>query len=281
VAGVVALVLNLGLVSGLQPARLFDLWPAALILLGVVLIGRAWLPRLAVPLALAVALVLVVGALAYSPLAPGWRAGTARADYSAPLGGTGSGRLDLGLGGSRVDVRSQEMPDLYRAHLEYPAGRRPTVGVSGGVVTIGSNGGFSLFGGAGDRGEVTINQGIPWDITLGGGANQATLDLRSIHVLSLDVNGGANHVDVRLPRPSETVSVQVSGGASNVDIHRPEGTAIRVRVSGGASNLTADGSRHSGLGQDISWQSAGYGAATGRYDVSLSGGATNVTVDQR
>jgi Domain of unknown function (DUF5668) len=52
-AGVLALLLDFGVVSSSQVARVFALWPAALVLLGVALICRAWLLRLMLPIAAA------------------------------------------------------------------------------------------------------------------------------------------------------------------------------------------------------------------------------------
>src|SRR4030088_1444952 len=66
--GVVALLLNLGIITGDQLARLVDIWPLALILLGLVLVFRSWLPRLALPLTLVVAVLAIVGAAAYAAL---------------------------------------------------------------------------------------------------------------------------------------------------------------------------------------------------------------------
>jgi len=46
--GLLALLLNFGVISANQLVRAFDLWPAALILLGVLLIFRVWL-RIGLP----------------------------------------------------------------------------------------------------------------------------------------------------------------------------------------------------------------------------------------
>jgi hypothetical protein len=102
-----------------------------------------------------------------------------------------------------------------------------------------------------------------------------------VHLTSLQLSGGAKQVDITLPRPSGTVSIRISGGANNITVHRPSGVAARVLMSGGASNLTVDGNHRTVVGGDVSWQSADFGAAADRYEFEISGGASNVTLDQR
>jgi hypothetical protein len=281
-AGLIALLVNFGLVSADQLLRLFNLWPVALILLGVVLIFRVWLPRFALAVALLLAVVLVVGAVAYSALPSSLQVATARADYSAPLAGAEQGRMRIALGASNLTVQGADIPELYRAHIEYPNGRPPKVSADHGTVSIESNSGFTVLGVRSSNHDlVSLNQSVPWNLEVAGGASRQSLDLAGLHLTSLNVSGGASQAEVRLPRPSGTVAVHISGGASSITIHRPSGAAVRVRMSGGASNLTADGTKHSVLGGDVNWQTSDYDSAADRYDLQISGGASNVTVDQR
>jgi hypothetical protein len=281
VAGVLALLVNFGYLTADQLLRAFNLWPLALVFLGLVLIFRFWLPRVALALALVLALVLVGGAIAYSAF-PGFQVATAKSDYSAPLGKVEQGRLRLSLGATDVAVQGAEMPDLYRAHVEYPSGRPPKVSADNGTVSLESNNNFTLIGvRTTNRARVSINQTIPWQVVVGGGASHQTLDLTSVHLTSLEVSGGASQAEASLPRPSGTIGAHISGGASNITVHRPSGVAARVRMSGGASNLTVDGTTHSVLSGEINWQTSDYNTASDRYDFEISGGASNVTLDQR
>jgi hypothetical protein len=280
-AGVLALLVNFGYLTADQLLRAFNLWPLGLIFLGLVLIFRVWLPRVAVALALVLALVLVGGAIAYSAL-PGFQVATAKSNYSAPLGKVEQGRLRLALGATDVSVQGADMSDLYRARVEYPTGRPPKVRADNGTVSMETNNNFTLIGvRTTNRASVSINQTIPWQVDVGGGASHETLDLAGVHLTSLNVSGGANQAEATLPRPSGTVVVRISGGASNVTVHRPSGAAARVRMSGGASNLTVDGTKHSVLSGELNWQTSDYDTASDRYDFEISGGASNVTIDQR
>jgi hypothetical protein len=281
VAGLLALLLNFGVISANQLGRAFDLWPAALVLLGVVLICRAWLPRLAVPLAAILVVLLVLGAFAYSTLL-GASVATARSDYSAPLGHTERGRIQVNLAATSVTVQGKDVPDLYRAQVQYVSGHPPDVHVDGGTVSLQSGSGFNLFGVRGaNSARILLNQSITWNVEVAGGASRATLELATIHLSSLQVSGGAQQVDITLPRPTGTVPVRISGGASTIAVHRPSGVAAHVHMSGGASNLTIDGNHRTVLGGDITWESSDYGTASDRYEFDISGGASNVTIDQR
>jgi len=71
------------------------------------------------------------------------------------------------------------------------------------------------------------------------------------------------------------------GGASNVVIHRPDGLATRLLVVGGSTNLTFDAQRFGAVGGEVNLQSPNYDGASERYDITISGGASNVAIDSR
>jgi hypothetical protein len=102
------------------------------------------------------------------------------------------------------------------------------------------------------------------------------LDLRHAQLSKLDVSGGANQLDAQLPSPKGTVTINVSGGANNVTIVAPAHTQWRVAVSGGVSAVTINGSSSGNLGGDFQQQSPGYNAATDRFDIVISGGASHL-----
>jgi hypothetical protein len=73
----------------------------------------------------------------------------------------------------------------------------------------------------------------------------------------------------------------VLGGASNVVIHRPEGVATRLLVVGGSTNLTFDEQRFGAVGGEVDLQSPNYDGGSERYDITISGGASNVVIGSR
>jgi hypothetical protein len=50
-------------------------------------------------------------------------------------------------------------------------------------------------------------------------------------------------------------------------------------VGGGASNLTFDDQRFGAVGGEVKLHSHDYNGAADRYDVSITGGANNLTLD--
>jgi hypothetical protein len=72
------------------------------------------------------------------------------------------------------------------------------------------------------------------------GMSHVVADLEDLELKDLEISGGSSQVEVRLPRPGESVSVRIGGGASNVELIRPTGVPVRVHIGGGVSKLAID-----------------------------------------
>jgi hypothetical protein len=77
------------------------------------------------------------------------------------------------------------------------------------------------------------------------------------------------------------VAVVILGGASNVAIRRPEGVAARLRVDGGATNLKFDDRYIGAAGGELDLLSGDYDGAADRYDIAITGGANNLSIDKQ
>ena len=173
------------------------------------------------------------------------------------------------------------MRDLYRAHF---AERMPKICVQGSVVTI-------RYSRVPSRdwancrselpAEVALNARIPWDIEVRGGALRLVAGLRGLRLGSLKVDGGASGLEVVLPAPTGTVAVVILGGASNVAIRRPTGIAARLRVGGGVTNLTFDDRHIGAAGGELDLKSGEYDGAADRYDIAITGGVNNFSIDKQ
>jgi hypothetical protein len=210
------------------------------------------------------------------------RGGRQGNEFAAPLGSVKSGRLVFASGASWVTIRADpSMADLYHARFE---GQVPRVGAEDGTVTI-RYPRFPLFDWLyypRERpAEVALNAQIPWDIEMRNGVSRLTVDLSGLELRSLEVRGGASRVEVTLPPPSGIVPVRVLGGASNVAIHRPEGVAAKLLVGGGSTNLAFDERRFGAAGGEVSLQSPDGERASDGYDITITGGASSVTIDAR
>ena len=202
--------------------------------------------------------------------------------FPAPLDLPRSGRLRFTNGAHRIVIQANSrLRGLYRARL---GDRMSIIGVLRGIVTIQIprfSGGDWLNDWSGRLAEVELNASIPWDVEVRGGASRLLADLSGLCLGSLKVDGGASRLEVVLPAPSGIVTMVILGGASNVAIRRPEGVAARLRVDGGATNLTFD-YRHIGVaGGVLDLQSGDYDGAADRYDIAVTGGANNLSIDKQ
>ena len=202
--------------------------------------------------------------------------------FAAPLGSSRSGRLRFTNGAHRIAIRADlHLRGLYRASF---GERMPVVGVRGGVVNIRYTRVASsdwTVNRPERPAEVVLNAGIPWDVEVRGGASRLLADLSELRLGSLKVAGGASRLEVVLPAPSGIVTVVILGGASNVAILRPEGVAARLRVDGGATNLTFDDRHIGAAGGELDLQSGAYDGAVDRYDIAVTGGANNLSIDRQ
>jgi hypothetical protein len=71
------------------------------------------------------------------------------------------------------------------------------------------------------------------------------------------------------------------GGASNVAIRRPNGVAARLRVDGGATHLKFDDRHIGAAGGAMELQTRDYDAAPDRYEIAVTGGVNNVSIDEQ
>jgi hypothetical protein len=200
-------------------------------------------------------------------------------DFATSLGSLVSGRLRFLRGASDVIIYADPSTgDLYNSHFE---GVVPEIWTEGGVVNIRYPRFFHPFGRQGSSGKVALNVAIPWHIEVCDGASKLTADLSQVRLNSCEIAGGASNVELTLPRVSGHIPVRVLGGASNVVIHRPDGLATRLLVVGGSTNLTFDAQRFGAVGGEVNLQSPNYDGASERYDITISGGASNVAIDSR
>jgi hypothetical protein len=107
---------------------------------------------------------------------------------------------------------------------------------------------------------------VPTALTVSGGAGRFDLDLSDMRIVDARMSVGAAEARITLPRPTGDVAVRVSSGAASVTIQVPAGVEARVVASGGLLQLKGN------------TETPGYAAARDRVSVSVSGGASQVTV---
>jgi DNA-binding MarR family transcriptional regulator len=209
---------------------------------------------------------------------PGVKGADASGEFSAPLGALKSARLRFTSGVSRATLRADaRMELLYLARFE---GRAPTVKEEGGTVII-QYPRFSLLDWRKLAADVTLNGSIPWRLELKGGVSRLEAELSALRLESLELLGGASDVVITLPRPSGTVPIRLTGGASQITFQLPAGVAARLQVKGGVSKLAFESQRLGAVGGHTSLESTDYKSAVDRFDIEVTGGASNLTIAPR
>jgi len=288
--GAFALLFNLGWLNWHEVSRLYRLWPLFLIAAGIGIMFRGRLPARLSNLFGAVLLVLVLlaigGALAALPNSLSGSTGPLVTTHrAAPAGEVAAPHLNLTADAAQVTVRGGPTGgDLYRATFQSPADEKPevTLDSTSGALDVNLPGRPGFHWGPEDDHrsvDLTLDDQLPWAISLHTGASQSNVDLSALKASSVTIESGASSAKLTLPKPTGTVPVSVSGGAMHLDIHRPAGTPIRVSSSGGATSLNVDGQHFGGLfndGQD--YASPGYSAATDRFDISIESGASSIQI---
>jgi hypothetical protein len=277
--GLVALLVNSGVISTDRLNLLGDLWPLILIVIGLELIARRGLPGQAGDVA-AVLIVLLAagGAIAYVALAPNPGA-TGKLDLRSAVGNLDHASVEIDAGAANITVTGTGSleGDLYHAIITY-SGPRPAVNLdrSDGSLTISQgNTGFQMFQTRRFTLDLQINSRIPWTISSSGGASTETFKLATVPLKAMDINTGASREDITLGTPSGVVPIKINGGALTVNLHRPAGAAASVSVSGGAVSLNFDGRQNHAIG-DLQQST---GDQSDMYRVEISGGACTVTMD--
>jgi DNA-binding MarR family transcriptional regulator len=232
-------------------------------------------------------------------LRAGTRGGFVGNRFSAPLAGATRGRLVFTSGaprfalnvnalGARANARI--IAETSASRLEFAGaapgddlvlavfdGPRPDVRSAGGVVTIRyrrqATAAFSTR-----TARVALNGSIPWTIELDGGITDLTGTLEAVTLERIDVDGGANHVRLELPRPAGTATVRIGGVVSSARFKRPAGIPVAVRVAGGVAHLKVDGGRREQVAGHRRYIGPGFADSPDRYELEVLGGASELRV---
>ena len=196
----------------------------------------------------------------------------------APFGPDAAARIIMETSASRLEFRGASSPDqLLRGSFDGP---RPDIQAGGGQASIKyRRKAIAAFSARAAR--LALNGTIPWTIELEGGITDLTGSLAGVQLERVDVDGGANHVDLELPAPVGSVPVRIRGVASTARFRRPAGVPVAVRVNGGVARLRIDGERHERLAGDRRFASDAFRSSADRYEIEVLGGASEIRVEAR
>jgi hypothetical protein len=127
--------------------------------------------------------------------------------------------------------------------------------------------------------DAELNPAAAWWIVVENGITDLDLELAEVGVLGVEVNGGANHLRLWLPRPSGTVRIVVEGGISEGRIVRPAAVPVSLEAAGGVSQLEFDGQSRSSSGTPFRAKSRSYDRSPDRYEVEIGGGISSLVIE--
>jgi hypothetical protein len=84
-------------------------------------------------------------------------------------------------------------------------------------------------------------------------------------------------VNLDLPAPTGTVAVRSPGSPAASGSGGPAGPRW-LRVAGGISHLRLDGTKHEQVAGDRRFLSPGYAAAADRFEIEITGGASEIRI---
>jgi hypothetical protein len=282
--GLVFLLVNFGLIPGVNALALLNLWPLVLILAGVdIAIGRRWpLAALGVDvvvIALGLALLATQPTFIGSPFFITSGGGNGERDVAVARQSATTMSLTINGGAGRFRV-SGGSTTLVEAHsgnddlrLRYAASAQPGGQRADVRIDQTSN---RRFGGAASDVETRIASDVPTDLSINGGAGEFIVDLSDVMLAKADLNVGAASLTLTLPKPTTEVPIDVNAGASNIVVVVPDGVEARVTTTGLVLSLRSTNSRITPSG--TSAETSGYGSAKSRVTVRITAGASSIAI---
>jgi len=129
-------------------------------------------------------------------------------------------------------------------------------------------------------GEIELNPRHPWRFQIQGPTWNTVLDAGGLDVRGIKLDSGAAKVECFLPPPRGVVPIEISGGVVGVSLHRSRGVAVAADISTGAVRVKLDDYAVKAAVMDSQWESGdGASVAKDRYQLRISGGAVQVTLD--
>lgn len=128
--------------------------------------------------------------------------------------------------------------------------------------------------------EIVLHPAVAWELDVRGGFSNLRCDFSAGSVTRVEVAGGCSNVEIDLPRPAQPVPIRIYGGANRLRLRRPAGVGVVVAVRGGATSLRLDDRSYDALGGSVRLETAGLAPDDPRYELQVSGGASDVDVER-
>jgi len=196
-------------------------------------------------------------------------------DYAGPIGGLSEARLLFRSGVNELLLRgSADFDDLYRAKFDGPV---PQVRLRDGVVTIQYKGRLQ-WDWRERKANVGLNEAVPWDIEIVGGANKLQGKFASVDLRSFELTGGVDQLRLTFGQPSGIVPITLVGGSNHARFERPAGVHVQLKVSGGVGGVEFDAQKLGATGGITLLESTGASDAEDCFVIDITGGCNRITI---
>ncbi len=268
--GALWLLMSLDVINWSVFDSLYDLWPLVFVAVGLSILFRK--SSVARVLVWVLFIVVLVG---YGVAADqGWigksnkiTSGTLTVEKSAK---TQYGNLDISLGDTNIQLNSGTNDSML------VEGTIPKKNISrkidqdneNALIKVHRNFHFS-FGHDNDNDvNLRLNKDIIWDIKLGTGDLDGTLDLAEVNTHSIEVNAGDSDLDLKLGSKNKNTRITINAGDSDTKLSLPDKIGVRVTINAGDYDTNMG---------NLSWVKNGHTYTSTNYDSSES--KVDVTVN--
>ena len=129
------------------------------------------------------------------------------------------------------------------------------------------------------RGQIELNPRRPWNFKVQAPTWNTRLDLDGLDVRGIWIDSGAANLECFLPEPKGVVPIHVSSGVVNVTMHRARGAAVTALAHPGVLKLRLEDYSTKVTVLDVNWQSPRALEARERYELDLSSGVVDFSLD--
>ena len=183
-------------------------------------------------------------------------------------------RVDLNMGAGNLIIGGGARK-LLNAGFTYnvpswrPEVRYSSTGTHGDLTIRQPGQGHAQIGHSRYEWDLTLNDGVPMDLSLHFGAGEARLDLGSLSLRSVEVHMGVGKLDMDLRgSPKHNYDVSIRGGIGEATVRLPAGVGVYAEGSGGIGEIRTQGLRREGG----HWVNDAYQDSKVRIHVDVHGG---------
>lgn len=277
VVGVLLLLNTTGILPWIAWWRLWVLWPALLIMIGVDILLR----RAPVLLRLLAALIIVVVLVGAAYLMLQTASGSVPPLHTVVEAGgiqTGDVQIDMGVGQVTIEPLG-DTANWAEVNLTGPV-REPVVSRLDDSARLQlRQKDWSGLWFEESRWTVHLNPHVPTTLQVHVGVGMCSLNLTRLNLTRVEVDTGVAECTVNLPAGGEsgTIPVEIDGGVGACHVLVPEGAAAQIRLDPGLGGVHVDTRRFPQVGENL-YRSADYATATYRLDVNVDLGVGSIEV---